>query len=467
MLTFLLVYFPSFHNPYPKHIDEYHHLTEAIKLKQGESTQGISRMELGFHILIALLHTIFGSNLILIYRFLAPLFACLSSLALFFLAYKKSDNNFLIGIFAMIFFASIKSNVNITGLWFFTPLTFAIPFIFLYLYFFTEGIEKQNKKYILISLAIIILLLTTHALSVLFALPFLLIYLIINYKQVKKQWRFLLILLLIPLLGILAYKLIMNVPFSGITDRLIHALQFRKGWGILELNIHLPLLYSFIGFILAILGIISIFLFLPKSKIKKYSLFVVWPITIFISIFIYQKTNISYLVPYQRNVYYLILAMPFLSAMGLNYVIKFIEQYASKLKNRSFSKIITIIILAVIFFFTFASYYKIPEQIRLYTVMDHQDYESLLFLKDKEKSTVMADPMISEALFPVAQQNPVATLAFYGNRKDSEKFFGAQNCETRQELIDKYNAKYVLSKKPIDCRWDLIYNKGNYIYQTS
>ena len=87
------------------------------------------------------------TNLVLFYKFLPAIWAVFSALALFFLVYKKT-NDFYLGILAIIFFASIKSNLNLLGLWFFTPLTFSIPFILLYIYFFTEGIEKRDNQMI-------------------------------------------------------------------------------------------------------------------------------------------------------------------------------------------------------------------------------------------------------------------------------------------------------------------------------
>ncbi|MCQ9207995.1 MAG: hypothetical protein NG712_01255, partial [Omnitrophica bacterium] len=34
--TFLLVYTPHYGYPFPRHIDEWHHITETIKLQRGE-----------------------------------------------------------------------------------------------------------------------------------------------------------------------------------------------------------------------------------------------------------------------------------------------------------------------------------------------------------------------------------------------------------------------------------------------
>jgi len=99
-------------------------------------------------------------------------------------------------------------------------------------------------------------------------------------------------------------------------------------------------------------------------------------------------------------------------------------------------------------------------------IKNEKEYQALLFLSTiPEKSVVMALPRISTALYPISQHMPVATYFFYGNRQDAEKFFLSEDCETREQFLDKYNAKYVLSKFKINCGWKLIYDNKNYIYE--
>ena len=142
---FLLIYSPHLKNPFPLHIDEWHHITESIKLEKGEYSKGdIAGIKIGFHIILLLINKI--TNLITIYKFLPAIWAVLTAITILATTYKLT-NNFTIAFFSLIFFSSLKSNVNILGLWFFVPLTFSIPFIYLYIYFFTRGLKIQNKNY--------------------------------------------------------------------------------------------------------------------------------------------------------------------------------------------------------------------------------------------------------------------------------------------------------------------------------
>jgi hypothetical protein len=468
--TFLLVYSPHFNYPYPLHIDEWHAIQEAQKLNSGEYifhgrtgdiTQGF---ELGFHFFLLILLKFV--NLVSFYKFLPAIWAVITSLTLFYTLYKKT-NNFTIGLLAMIFFASLKSNVNLAGLWFFTPLIFGLPFIFLYIYFFTEGIEKQNKKFILISLGIMTLLIFIHSISVLFAFPFLFIYLLFHLRYIKKEYKFFSVLLIIPVLGILFYSIMQQLsPISSIFS-ILHDLQFRYGWGVLELNNSFTELYSIAGFILAGIGIAGIFLYKQQ---KKYLIYLLWPSILLISIYFYKLFGFSFLSPYQRNMYYFAVAMPILSALGLFYISKGIKSAINKTaiteKTKNYIKIIFLSILYIgLIFFTFQQYYSIPKQIDIYHLIEPQDYPSLLYLSTLPKGIVMADASISTTIYPISHQETVGTIWFYGNRSEVNSFFNAKDCQTAQQILKRNNVSYILSKRLLACNWKLVYSNYNNIYK--
>ncbi|MGA2775023.1 MAG: hypothetical protein ABSE81_03045 [Candidatus Omnitrophota bacterium] len=451
--TFLLVYSPHYRYPFPSHADEWHHITETIRLEAGGYSGKSIGLRLGFHIFLLPLSRI--ADLVLIYKFLPAIWAVLCAFIVFFTVYRKTGKNFFTAAMAMVFFASIKSNVNITGLWFFTPLTFSIPFIFLYAYFFTEGLEKENKKFILLSLLIMAFLLPIHAISVLFAFPFLIIHSLFNLRYIKKEWKFFSLFLIIPLGGMVFYKFMMRVPWPDLINNMIQALQFKRGWGKLEINNSPSELYSLIGYISVIPGIV--FIFSNRNNFKKYLAYLLWPICILISIIVYRISGISYLIPYQRNLYYFAISLPLLSALGTDYFLKGIWKVSKK------TAYVFIIIIVIS---TFWSYWRIPKQVDLYEVIDGNDYRALIFLSSlPQPSVVMAPAGISEALYPVSRHQPVATYAFYGNRQDSEKFFNTDDCKIKEQIIGKYGVRYILSKFKINCGWKLIYDKGDYIYE--
>jgi len=457
LLIFLLILSPRIDNPYPTHIDEWHHITESIKLNY-QLPSGITAAKAGFHYVLLILGSL--TNLILIYKFLPAIWITLTAILLFFLI-KYKTKNYSIALLTIIFFASIKSNANLTGLWFFTPLTFSIPFIYLYIYLFSKGIQEQNKKLIIYSLAIMIFLIPIHSISVLFAIPLLTIYLLSNTKYLKKEYKFFLIFLLIPIIGIIFYMQIMHLKFIPAIEDILSQLQFKHGWGILEKNNSPFELYSPIGYLLSLIG----FFYLTKNKknLKKYLIYILWPITVLISIFIFKQTGTSYLSPYQRNLYYFALSLPFLSAVGTISLMQLIKR---KLKDKNIFKIISIILIIIIITFTFYSYYSIPNQIKLYKTIDKNNYEAISFLSTQPiKNKVISTPEISTAIYPISKHQPLATLYFYGNRNILDKFFETNDCNIKNQIIDENKISYILSENPIDCNWEIIYNKKNFIYK--
>jgi hypothetical protein len=459
IFIFLLVYSPHFNYSFPFHIDEWHHITEAIKLGEGDYSGGGIGYRIGFHVFLLGLSYIF--DLVSIYQFLPAIWAVLTSLVLFYVVYRKTEKNFFIALFAMIFFASLKSNVNIGGLWFFTSLTFAIPFIFLYIFFFTEGIEKQNKKFIFISLGIMAFLIPVHSISVLFALPFLFIYCLFHIDYVKKEWKFFSLFLIIPLLGIMLYSSLNHLSFLKSIGSILEDLQFKKGWGVLEANNSFFEIYSPIGYLLALFGIFfSIF----YGKYKEYLSYILWTVVTFVSVIYYKLFDISYLVPYQRTFYYFAISLPLLSAFGLYGLIKIKDNFieCSSIVDKNYAKkFISLIIILIVLFFCFYSYSSLPKATVLYKLIDDKDYSAMLFLKNLPEGRVMAPAEISSTIYVIAGKEPVGAIYFYGNRTESENFFKTGNCSEKNKILKRNKVSYVLSKSAINCTYTSIYGLNN------
>jgi len=483
IVTFFLIYVPHLDYPFPFHVDEWHHISEGMRLGdygayfdylQESLGNRFSGVEIGFHFFLFLLSFIF--DLVLLYKFFPATWACFSVLALFYVIYKKSDHNFLLAWLGVLFFLSIKSNVNILGLWFFTPLTFSIPFVFLYVYFLTEGIEKQNKKSILISAGIVVFLIPTHAVSVLFLVPPLLVYLAVHYKYLVKEYKFFLNLLLIPWFAFFFYQSTLALSWHGLIGSTVQYLKFEYGWGVLELKHSLPEIYNWLGYVFAFVGVFYIF---KNKEVKKYLFYLLWPLLIFTSIFLYRLTGISFLTPYQRNLYYFVIGMPILSALGLYYLFSLIGQEIAKLKISSrdilyIKKAIYVGLIFVVAIVLFSSYYNLPNQVDLYHIIDDNDYEALKFLATMPSDGVVATgPLIlGAAVYPVSGHSPLATLIFYGKYEDKVTIHGvfkSQNCEFREEVIKEAREdrplNYLIVKGPNFCNWPVLFKKGNtYIY---
>ena len=474
--VFALVYAPHLNYRFPFHIDEWHHISESIRLGnygeyfnvlRQEDTQRFSGMEIGFH---AILFTAsFIVDLVSVYRFFPALWAMVDALVIFFVAFKLFDRHFWTAWFAVVCFAAIKSNVNITGIWFFTPLSFAIPLIYLYLYCLHVGFEQENFRYILGALGLMVTLMPIHSISVLFAVPALLLYAGLHWRFVARSWRVFIWFIIPPLIGLVFYKMVLQLPWGVVVGHLFVQLQFRYGWGVLELQNSLLDLYPWIGFAAAVVGIVMIVL---RGQLKRFSLFLLLPLAVIASMAIYRITGVSFLSPYQRNVYYLVLLLPLLSAYGFGAVFyhlrRTVETGLSPMKHLYHGAVhipllatVTIAFLAVGLLFQY--YYIIPRRIDLYHVIEEPEYTALKYLAVLRPHRVMADPLMSMAVYPITRGEPVGAVAFYGNMQLAAQFTAARSCEERGRFLAASRADYIVSHDFFNCDPTLLYSK-DYVY---
>lgn len=475
---FLLVYSIHFDYHLPFHMDEWHHISEALRmgadgqysdvLESGRLNRS-SGLEIGFHFWLYCLSALF--NLVSIYQFLPAIWAALTALVMFFVVYKKSENNFLLGWLAMIFFASIKSNVNLTGIWFFSPLSFSLPLILLYIYFLTEGIENNDRKSILIGLAIILLLIPIHSIAILFALPSFIIYALIYRKEIAKQAWLLYLVPIIIFIGIFFFLSTLDISWSMLGKQLVDSLQFREGWGVLEAPFDPSVFYSWIGLLLAFIG--AVYILIAKDW-KKYAIYLIWPAAVFFMIVIYEIFHVSYLSPYQRNLYYFALSLPLLSAFGAYALVQWLliglsNFHLEKRRLSLIGDIAGILIIALIFCLVFKDYFYQRPEFALYRAVSQDEVKMLQVLSKLPKSTVMAPPLLSLALYPMAHQDPVADIYFYGNRSDVEIFYAATKCGDVKQIIKKYQVQYIIAPFEARCKYtELIYNdSANLLYKVN
>jgi hypothetical protein len=115
--------------------------------------------------------------------------------------------------------------------------------------------------------------------------------------------------------------------------------------------------------------------------------------------------------------------------------------------------------MIIVLFFAFRAHYAYPSGLAPYSVLNDAQYDALSFLSGQEKSNVMANLVLSLAVYPASGMNPVGALNFYGDRGAVERFFDIQNCTAKNEILAQYSAKYVVVDGKIECNWTIIYEK--------
>ena len=104
------------------------------------------------------------------------------------------------------------------------------------------------------------------------------------------------------------------------------------------------------------------------------------------------------------------------------------------------------------------------EKAQLRQIIDEDDYKDLLFLKSLDKGVVLAEPIISNAITPIAKMQPATTSFILNYRKEVETFFSLESCDEKNEMLGIYEVDYILTKEKTDCGWELIYEGKNFLY---
>src|SRR3989344_8237232 len=246
LFVFLLVYSPHFSYKYPLHVDEYHHIAKAINFIENKELNIVPNyqhqpyspnLEPGFTIFLSLL-AFAKLDIILFYKFLPAIFAALAAFILFHLMLHITKN-FYLAISSIVFFSSLKSNINLHGLWFFTPLTFAIPLIFLFILLFLKTLDSKNKKLLASSILILLVIFTIHPTSAVLVYIITFLYLLIK-KDFKKNILFLVIL---PPLIMFLLLILLKDAQHPIINLVLDWLILEEGWGYIEIKYLLPALY--------------------------------------------------------------------------------------------------------------------------------------------------------------------------------------------------------------------------------
>lgn len=409
----LLVFFPHYGYDYPLHVDEWQHLAQSRHLSEtgefsflnpyfeNESTP--FTYEQGFHVFLSSFLEGGGLDPVTSYKYLPVLFMLLGCLAMFYLTFELF-RNYWVSLLSMLFYATLKSNVNIYGPWFLVPLTFAIPFISVFLVTFLKGV-KGDVRYLMVSGLIAVLLLLSHPISLTFLFPVLMIYFLFSKQPNKMFWSFLFFLLTI--IG-------------------VFLINFTYGWGIVEINYFIP---SFLGIGMTVMAIVGLIISMRK---KKY-LLPAWTIIVLIMIYVFVIFGISFLAPYQRLLYYLLISFIPLAALGTYYTMKHVHV------------LIGAALILVILFTSLNNYGELPSNVDLYYLISDEEYKLAKLIP--ENSLVVASSSLGTAINPVNRAKVYSII--HANLHDRE---GTENTEFFNDPCDsRIEFDYVLTDDEIDC----------------
>jgi hypothetical protein len=461
VFIFLIVYSPHFANPLPFHFDEWTHISKATKIRE----QGLnyffnnSPVQIGFDIILVLIS--FFVNLIFIYRFLPAINAMIISFILYIFLRKKF--NYWTGLVSIIFLASLRTNVNILGLWFYVPIIAAIVFDYLCLFYLEKSIKKDNPKNIYLVALFLFLIAFIHQSSFLIIFLVVIIYLLFNYKFVIKYYKYFL-----PFL-ILIIPATLTLPFLGVKSlsSLINEIIWLPAVTQIYYN---PFL--FYGLLSSIFAGIGYYLCYKQKKLLTFRIYILIPLINLLVLFPIKKFTIFS--AYQRYLYHFMIAAVPLSAAGFYYSIKFIKNKLGKY-GKNLSYIIIGSILLFSFIAIFYNYYDLNPRARLYYSVFPSEYEALQSLKDYPKGKVLTLIRIGAAMPAINGNDAVFDFEDFEATESLYNFYEGDYELKKEYLYNDYftsdDIDYVHSKEPINCSFlEEIYqnayqNNSNYIYK--
>ncbi|MBI2667516.1 hypothetical protein HYX17_01965 [Candidatus Woesearchaeota archaeon] len=457
ILIFILVYSPHSDYKYPLHVDEWQHISKAVYFSETKELQRNPNLvdkpfqpnlEPGFTVFLSFLFRFIDP--IMGYKFLPAIFATLAAFILFLLVHQITSN-FYIGLFSILFFSSLKSNINIQGLWFFLPLTLAIPIIFLYFLFFLKYFEENKIKYFFYSVIPLILLLFVHAISLILLLIVSFIYLLLHHKEIENFRPLSIFLMIIPT-SIIILLFILIRENSEIFNLLLDWLIIEEGWGYVEKQYFLPSFYGIIPTLLAFIGIY------PSIKNKNSRIFLIISFITLSLIFLFHNFGFSILFPYQRVLYYAMIGLVPLSSIGLYSLLGVLK-----------GKLVWLIpiILLIVFYFTFFNYYNLDKDSGLYHVVEDKDYEAIKLLSQFKSKVIMSPLPQSSAIYPISKNLVIAHTKgnLLSGNIDMVRRFYEVDCDEKTNIIKRYDIDFILSQTKLDCGYTKVYNDKTYIYK--
>jgi hypothetical protein len=349
-----LIYFPRMDYPYPLHFDEWTRLEEISGENYIQKSIDLSNLDntrLGFNLFLLMISKVI--NPVKLFFILPLVWLVVSSLSLFFLI-RYLTKNYWISLLSMAFFATLKSNTNILGTWFFLPLTFLIPFCYLTLWLIDRGFETKKTLFFVLALVSNGFVTITHGSIGALLFIILSIYLLTRFNEFKENKLGVAIFLLTPIVALMIFLLLFHSQIEKLISSFIIGRHFRVGGDPRRFTVPF-MIYTVYGISALVLGVIGAFY---AFKHKEQRVLVIWIIVALIPVLFFYLTGRVGIIRFQRAFYYLMVGLVPLSAIGLYKIIDIVRKTFSK----KIAVIITIMLIALVFSDSLSNYYDLESQ---------------------------------------------------------------------------------------------------------
>ncbi|MFH0860565.1 MAG: hypothetical protein V1921_05145 [Candidatus Altiarchaeota archaeon] len=477
VLTFSTVYSVHKNYRFPLHADEWQHLALSIQIMEEEGLSSLNPYDLslhvdtepGFHILVSEILMITGVEPVTYYRFLPAIFACISNIMLFAFVWKLTKNRG-IGFLSMIFFSTLKSNVNILGPVFLVPLTASIPLIYLFFLTVHQALAWKSMRRVYTLISVWIALFLIHPISAAFTAFVCFIYALTEYKRTMDLMRKLSVFIVIPVAVFVVFIRSLEEHWGGgITYIFVDHIVYEYGWGKTEILYALHDFYGYTPLLLALLGLIV-------EARRKEPLVPLWSLYAALNIYAYGFLEATVIAPFQRMLYYAMLGLTVLSGIGLyrllDYVRTSLQRITLEARLRGYvTQIAITLTLAAVFYVSFSTYFDFPTRAKLYQVIEEDEYSAIRWIGDNYggDNIVLADTWTSIAVYPITRNRVVGFVSAH-IESDGDDFadeFFKSDCINMASMIEREGISLVITKERISCPGiELVYGNKTLVYET-
>lgn len=371
MLAVYLNFMPHLNYKFPLHVDEWVHFQYANHLSSSAPLYfrgEYKSLEAGFHYLLASLNSV-GISYLFMFNYFASLVTILICLGVFILT--RAFFSETAGVFSVLFIGLLKSSVLILGPVLFVPMAIGMFFIAIMLYL----IKINSKAWVLI-LASILIIHPPTAMAILLLIN-------IEFLLIRKNY--------IKNLGLQALAFVIAFPlyYSTIMNKGVETIDY------LAFNPMPGLVFVpyFLGWAITLICLAGIFFSLEK---KNFSL-LLYVLSLLFFIFIFYHYKIEIFIPYRRALMYLFLIFSMAFGIGFSGIIDIFS-------NKKLKILIGIILVILVVGFSLSS--KIKSNGYFYQIIDNNDYEDFIWIKENtnKDSLAVSDPWKANALSPIAER---------------------------------------------------------------
>ena len=427
-LAFYLAFILHHNYPYPVHIDEWMHLvyskailhagdTVYIEPFCGESIVGLRGSHLpligphlgaGYHLFWGIFHQISGIPWLTIFKYFPSLIFVITILSVYILAKREG-----FGWEATFFACLIPTTVGILGPGFLVPV--ALGLLFIPLSIFVVFNFRTRWAYLVLFIFTCFLL-SMHAVSAVILAIILTPYVLLNLKGNFKHSLGIMLALAVPFLA----------PFPWIFNMLLPTAK-----SLLELqlplsHVDIPLIFKTYGYLPMLFCVLGTFLLALRAEKRAYSL-ILGILALLLALVGYFTFHYGVPIVYYRGLMYMMLMVAIVAGAGLAGVknLKLPPKLSTWLKA-SFVTENTGRILCLIFIgLTLAMCIPVRLNIPYYHIIDEQDYESFVWIRENTDCTyrkAILDPWKATAFVAIAEKYVYTKIHSYPKPSDQKAY---------------------------------------------